>query len=152
VRADDTLTPNTSPFASWQAAHAGLRVADRDAAISWYTEKLDFRVMNTIPFSDDMTFVFLSPAVDDGFRLELQAGPGAAERPAYADLGASLGLSGWHHLCLRVDNVDKAVAELKRRSVTIVHEPFDVPAISSRIAFFSDPWGNIFELMQPVTA
>ncbi len=152
MRADDTLTPNTSPFASWQAAHAGLRVADRDAAISWYTEKLDFRVMNTIPFSDDMTFVFLSPAVDDGFRLELQAGPGAAERPAYADLGASLGLSGWHHLCLRVDNVDKAVAELKRRSVTIVHEPFDVPAISSRIAFFSDPWGNIFELMQPVTA
>lgn len=151
VHADDTLTPNTSPFASWQADHVGLRVPDHDAAISWYTEKLDFRVVDTVPFSDDMTFVFLSPAVDDSFRVELQAGPGAAERPAYADLGASLGLSGWHHLCLRVDNVDEAVAELKRRSVTIVHEPFDVPAISSRIAFFSDPWGNIFELMQPLT-
>jgi catechol 2,3-dioxygenase-like lactoylglutathione lyase family enzyme len=152
VLADDTLTPNTSPFASWQAVHAGLRVPDSDAAISWYTEKLDFRVVDTVPFSDEMTFVFLSPAMDNGFRVELQAGPGAAERPAYADLGASLGLSGWHHLCLRVDNVDEAVAELKRRGVTIVHEPFDVPAISGRIAFFSDPWGNIFELMQPVAA
>ncbi|MER8500717.1 VOC family protein [Mesorhizobium sp. M0208] len=129
-----------------------LRAPDRDAAISWYTEKLDFSVVDTVPSGDDMTFVFLSPAVDDGFRLELLAGPGAAERPVYADLGASLGLSGWHHLCLRLDDVDKAVAELKRRSVKIVHEPFDVPAISSRIAFFSDPWGNIFELMQPVTA
>jgi catechol 2,3-dioxygenase-like lactoylglutathione lyase family enzyme len=150
--ADDALTPNTGPFASWRPVHAGLRVPDRDAAILWYTEKLDFRVVQTVPFSDDMTFVFLSPAVDDGFRLELQAGPGATERPAYADLGASLGLSGWHHLCLRVDSVDRAISELGRRGVTIVQEPFDVPAISGRIAFFSDPWGNIFELMEPVTA
>jgi hypothetical protein len=78
-----------------------------------------------------MTFVFLSPAVDNSFRVELQAGPGAAGRPSYADLGASLGLSGRHHLCLRVDNVDEAVAELKR-SVTIVHEPFRRSAAASR--------------------
>ncbi|WP_287329892.1 hypothetical protein [Mesorhizobium sp.] len=56
-----------------------------------------------------MTFDFLSPAVDDIFRVELQAGPGAAERPAYADLAANLGLSGWHHRCLRVGNVDEAL-------------------------------------------
>jgi catechol 2,3-dioxygenase-like lactoylglutathione lyase family enzyme len=132
---------------AWQADHVGLRVPDRDAAVSWYTETLDFRVVDTVLLGEATTFTFLSP-VDDSFRLELLAGPGAAERPAYADLAASLGLSGWHHVCLRVDNVDETVGELKSRGVRIVHEPFDVPAIRSRIAFFCDPWGNVFELTQ----
>ena len=42
--------------------------------------------------------------------------------------------------------------ELKRRGVTIVSEPVDVPNISRRFAFFADPWGNLFELTQRISA
>ncbi len=100
----------------------------------------------------DMRLAYLSPAVDDSFRIEVLAGPGASERPLYRELGDSLALSGWHHLCIRVDSADDAVAELKRRSVKIVAEPFDLPEISRRLAFFADPWGNLFELTQPINA
>jgi lactoylglutathione lyase/glyoxylase I family protein len=30
--------------------------------------------------------------------------------------------------------------------VTIVTEPFELPAISRRLAFVADPWGNLIEL------
>jgi catechol 2,3-dioxygenase-like lactoylglutathione lyase family enzyme len=69
------------------------------------------------------------------FTLELIAGPGAGDRPAYEDLGSSLKLAGLHHVGLRVSSVDAAVNELKTRGVTIVSEPHD-------------PWGNLFELIE----
>jgi lactoylglutathione lyase/glyoxylase I family protein len=47
-----------------------------------------------------------------------------------------------------VDDVDATIDELRRRGVTIVTEPFDLPVISRRLAFFADPWGNLFELAQ----
>ena len=138
-----------SPFTSMKGDHAGIRVPDSDAAVSWYTEKLDFRVIHTWPYGD-LRLAYVAPAVDDAFRVELLAGPGAADRPSYTDLGDSLSYAGWHHICLRVDSTDETVEELRRRGVEIVTEPFDLPAISRRLAFFADPWGNLFELTQVI--
>jgi catechol 2,3-dioxygenase-like lactoylglutathione lyase family enzyme len=136
-----------SPFTSMKGDHAGLRVPDFEAAIKWYTEKLDFRVLHTWPYGG-MQLAYVAPAVDNDWRIELLAGPGATERPTYRDLGDSLAFAGWHHICLRVDSADDTVDELRRRGVTIVTEPFDLPDISRRLAFFCDPWGNLFELTQ----
>jgi len=36
-----------SPLASMKGDHAGLRMPDFDAAVAWYTEKLDFRLTVT---------------------------------------------------------------------------------------------------------
>ena len=47
-----------------------------------------------------------------------------------------------------VDSVDATVDELRRRGVSIVAEPFDLPVINRRLAFFGDPWGNLYELAQ----
>ena len=137
----------SSPLASWKVDHAGIRVPDFDAAVAWYSEKLDFRLKHSSPVAG-LTFAFLSPAADDSFSLELLAGPGADNRPPYRDLHASYKLSGWHHMGFRVDNVDHTVDELNRRGVTIVAEPRDVAALALRVAFFADPWGNIFEVIQ----
>jgi len=41
-----------SPFASFDGHHVGVRVPDYDAALAWYTEKLDFRVLQEWPFGD----------------------------------------------------------------------------------------------------
>jgi len=137
----------SSPFASWKAEHAAIRVADFDAAVDWYTEKLDFRLTRSLPLHD-LTYAFLSSAGDVSFSFEVVAGPGAEHRPSYEDLRASLGFSGWHHIGFRVDSVDDTVDELKRRGVTIVSEPHDVPVMGLRLAFFADPWGNLFEVIQ----
>ena len=146
------ITPSTanvsSPFASWKIDHAALRVPDGDAAVAWYSEKLDFRLKRSLPVAG-LTFAILSAAADDSFSIELLAGPGADNRPTYKDLHASYKLPGWHHMGFRVDSVDHAIDELKRRGVMIVAEPQDVTAMGLRIAFFADPWGNIFEITQP---
>ena len=136
-----------SPFAAWEVDHAGLRVPDVDSAVAWYTEKLDFRLRHSVPLGG-LTFAVLSRAGDDSFTFELLAGPGAENRPLYTDLQSSYKTTGWHHVAFRVDSVDGTVAELKSRGVTIVTEPRDVVAMKLRVAFFADPWGNIFEVIQ----
>ena len=57
-------------------------------------------------------------------------------------------LAGFHHFCLNVASIDETVAELRRRGVTIVTEPFELPLIGRRLAFLADPWGSLIELAQ----
>ena len=147
-----SITPpavaSPNPFASWRFEHAAIRVPDFETAVAWYTEKLDFRLVKSSPLNDK-TYGFLVGAADDsGFSIELIAGTGAESRPAYADLGSSLNLSGLHHLAFRVGSVDEIIAELQFRRVKIVSEAHDVPQLGLRVAFFADPWGNLFEVIQ----
>ena len=142
------LTPRgSSPLASLKINHAAIRVPDFNAAVAWYADKLDFRLKQSVPVAG-LTFGFLYPAGDDSFHFELMAGPGAPDRPAYKDLHDSYNMSGWHHPGFRVASVDEVIDELKRRDVTIASEPHDVPAMGLRVAFFADPWGNLFEVIQ----
>jgi catechol 2,3-dioxygenase-like lactoylglutathione lyase family enzyme len=141
-------TPHaSSPFASLKINHSAIRVPDFDTAVAWYAEKLDFQLRQSVPLGG-LTFAFLYPTADDSFHFELLAGPGADNRRPYKDLHDSYKMSGWHHMGFRVDSVDDTIDELKRRSVTIVSEPHDVAAMELRVAFFADPWGNLFEVIQ----
>jgi catechol 2,3-dioxygenase-like lactoylglutathione lyase family enzyme len=147
----NTLTPPhaTSPLASLKINHTAIRVPDFDTAVAWYADKLEFRLKQSVSVAG-LSFGFLYPAGDDSFHFELMAGPGAAERPAYKDLHDSYNMSGWHHPGFSVDSVDAVIDELKSRNVTIASEPHDVPAMGLRVAFFSDPWGNLFEVIQSI--
>ena len=149
--ADDAeaAAKSSGPFSAWRMDHAAIRVPDLDEAVAWYASKLDFRLTRTVPVGD-LTFGFVSSAGDGDVRLEILAGPGAANRPDYATLRDSYDLSGWHHVGLRVEDVDAAVAALRRRGVTIVSEPHDAPALGLRLAFFADPWGNLLEIIAPM--
>jgi catechol 2,3-dioxygenase-like lactoylglutathione lyase family enzyme len=145
-----SAAPKTaSPFASWKVDHAGIRVPDFDEAVAWYTNTLDFRLLRSVSIGK-LTFGFISPATDDSFSFEILAGPGATDRPAYENFHDSYNLSGWHHLGIRVDDVDATVEELKRRRVKILSEPHDVAVLGLRLAFFADPWGNLFEVIAPI--
>ncbi|WP_216839108.1 VOC family protein [Caulobacter sp. S45] len=139
----------SSPFASWRIDHAGIRVPDFDEAVAWYTSTLDFRLLKSVSIGK-LTFGFIAPATDDSFSFEILAGPGAAERPRYEDFHDSYNLSGWHHLGIRVDDVDATVDELRRRGVKIVSAPHDVESLQLRLAFFADPWGNLLEVISPI--
>ena len=142
-----TTSRVSDPLASLKINHTAIRVPDFDTAVAWYADKLDFRSKQTVSVAG-LSFGFLYPAGDDGFHFELMAGPGAAERPAYKDLHDSYNMSGWHHPGFSIDSVDAVIKELKRRGVTVASEPHDVPAMGLRVAFFADPWGNLFEVIQ----
>ena len=138
-----------SPFASMRGHHVAIRVPDFAAAKRWYVEKLDFRVVHEWPYADQH-LAYLAPATDDTFFLELlgDGQPGPIPKPVYSDLGDSLRLAGYHHFCLNVASIDDTVAELRRRDVTIVTEPFELAVIGRRLAFLADPFGNLIELAE----
>jgi glyoxylase I family protein len=93
---------------------------------------------------------YLAPPNDDHFYVEILGGgdPGPIEVRPYTDLGDSLRFAGFHHYCLNVRSVDETVAKLRARGVTIVTEPFVLAAISRKLAFFADPFGNLVELAE----
>ena len=61
-------------------------------------------------------------------------------------------MAGWAHLALEVADVDVAYATLTARGVPSICRrktfPRDAPAV--RIAFCTDPDGNVIELLQPL--
>ncbi len=138
-----------SPFASMRGHHVAVRVPDFAAGKRWFVEKLDFRVIHEWDYADQH-LAYVAPATDDQFFVEIlgDGQPHPIPKPVYDDLGDSLRLAGFHHFCLNVTDLDETVAELKRRGVTIVAEPFELPAIRRRLAFLADPWGNLIELAQ----
>lgn len=147
-----TVVETSRPFASWKFEHVAIRVPNLDTAVAWYSEKLDFRLIESSPVGDKLYGFMSSPASETSFTIELIAGPGAEDRPTYTNLGSSLKLFGLHHVAFRVESVDDTITELKHRGVTIVLEPRDVHELRLRLAFFADPWGNLFEVIQGINA
>jgi glyoxylase I family protein len=129
-----------------------VRVKDLDEAKKWYVEKLDFRVVHEWRYADEQ-LTYIAPPNDDTFLVELLGGgnPLPIDAPKYSDLGDSLRHAGYHHFCINVSDIEKAVADLRARGVKIVTEPFKLEAISRKLAFFADPSGNLIELAQIIT-
>src|SRR5690348_9101345 len=119
----------TSPFASMGAHHVAIRVPDFQRTKNWYTSKLDFRVLHEWPYGD-LELAYLAPPADNDFHVEILGGTDPTPKTVFDDLGESLGVAGYHHFCMNVDSVDATLAELRRRDVPIIGEPFDLPAIS----------------------
>jgi len=136
-----------SVFSNLRGAHVAVRVPDFEESKKWYTEKLDFRVVHEWPFGE-LQLAYLAPANDDNFWVELLAGGNPTPAANYTDLNESLHPAGYHHFCIDTPDVDATIAELKRRGVTIVGEAFDLAEIGKRLAFISDPWGNLIEFSQ----
>src|SRR5215470_1372900 len=138
-----------SPFADMRGSHVAVRTPSLADAKEFYVGKLDFRVVAEWPFADEQ-LAYLAPPTDDNFYVEILGGgdPGPRDVRPYSDLGDSLKYAGYHHYCLNVSSVDETVKQLRARGVTIVTEPFVLPAISRRLAFFCDPFGNLIELAE----
>ena len=140
---------SSSPFADMRGHHVAVRTPSLAEAKKFYTEKLDFRIVAEWDFADEK-LAYLAPPTDDHFYIEVLGDgdtPPTEARP-YTDLTDSLNYRGYHHFCLNVDSVDDTIARLREREVTIVTEPFILPAISRKLAFFADPFGNLIELAE----
>lgn len=136
-----------SPLADVSGNHVGMRVPDYEAAKKWWMEKMDFRVIHEWPYADEK-LAYMAPANDNSFWVEILAGGKLRPQPTYKDLAESLEQPGYHHICIHVKSVDKTLDVLRKRGVTIVGEPFNLPDITRRLAFIADPWGNLIELSE----
>ena len=140
---------SASPFADMRGSHVAVRAPSLAEAKAFYVDKLDFRVVAEWPFADEQ-LAYLAPPTDDHFWVEVLGGGDTlpAEVRPYADLGDSLKYRGYHHFCLNVTSVDATIATLRSRGVVVVAEPFVLPAISCKLAFFADPFGNLIEVAE----
>jgi glyoxylase I family protein len=138
-----------SPLSDVSGNHVGIRVPDYEAAIKWWTAKLDFRVIHEWPYADEK-LAYLAPANDNSFWVEILAGGKLKPQPTYKDLAESLEQPGLHHICIHVRNIEKTVAELKRRGVNVIGDIFYLKDITRKLAFIADPWGNLIELSEVV--
>jgi glyoxylase I family protein len=144
-----THTPKNpaSPFASLVGPHAAVRVPDYETGKNWYVDKLDLRVLHEWPFGD-LQLAYLALPNHDDFHIEILGDSQPDMLAADTAVHDHLQADGYHHVCMRVDDLDAALAELERRGVTVIGEPLDLEAVNSRLAFFTDPWGNIIELSE----
>ena len=138
-----------SPFADMRGHHVAVRTPSLSEAKDFYVGKLDFRVVAEWDYADEK-LAYLAPPTDDHFYIEVLGGGDTLPREVrpYTDLGDSLKYRGYHHICLSVASVDATIAKLRARGVKIVTEPFVLPAISRRLAFFADPFGNLIEIAE----
>ena len=149
--ADFTPPPknSSSPFTDMRGHHVAVRTPNLAEAKDFYVGKLDFRVVAEWDYGDEK-LAYLAPPTDDHFYIEVLGGGNAlpTEVRPYSDLGDSLKYGGYHHFCLSVASVEQTVTQLRARGVAIIAEPFILPAISRKLAFFADPFGNLIELAE----
>ena len=98
-----------------------MRVKNLDEAKNWYVEKLNSRVVHEWPYADEQ-LAYIAPPNDDAFLVELLGGgdPLPIDARGYSDLGDSLRYAGYHHFCINVPDIEKAVADLRARGVKII--------------------------------
>ncbi|WP_405866590.1 VOC family protein [Streptomyces sp. NBC_00005] len=132
--------------------HVGISVPDLEAAVRWYrqalhlTEERAFSVPGT-----DLRGVMLCH--HSGHRVELLHRPSAAPGPVADGPLEAAGTLGYGHLCLAVDTpgeVDAEFARLVAAGAGIRMSPRPAPRPGARMAFVSDPYGNLIELIDRV--
>jgi lactoylglutathione lyase/glyoxylase I family protein len=126
----DSTTAAPAPFASWLGHHAAIRVPDYDVSTAWFVDRLGWRIVQEWMYGD-LQLAYIAPPGDDHFHVEILAGPGAEPQPQFDSVDASLTRNGLNHVCIQVASVDDSLAELRRRDVRIVGEPFELAAINS---------------------
>ena len=124
--------------------HIGLNCVDPIAVERWYAKHFGFeRLRVYLPGPDQVVVVG-----NGGVALELF--PGAGEAPApEGEVRDGPTTRGVRHLAFLVDDLDAKLAEMGD-DATLTLGPLDMSAFidGMRVAWISDPEGNIVELNQ----
>jgi catechol 2,3-dioxygenase-like lactoylglutathione lyase family enzyme len=119
-----------------------LVVSDYDEAISYYTRKLGFALVEDTPIGAGKRWVIVAPqgASESGLLLAKAAN----ERQLRA-VGSQAG--GRVFLFLHTDNFQRDYAAYKERGVTFHEEPRE--EAYGVVAVFTDLYGNRWDLIEP---
>jgi lactoylglutathione lyase len=117
--------------------HVGLRVADLDRSLAFYTG-LGYEVIGKVPETEFGSLTMLQLPADPFVALELVHEPSAD----------SVGPGGLNHLVIQVESMDTTVADLAAQGIQV--EPPGSPDGSEDFwtAWVIDPDGYRIELVQ----
>jgi catechol 2,3-dioxygenase-like lactoylglutathione lyase family enzyme len=121
--------------------HIALLVKDYDEAISFYTTKLGFSLVEDTPMENGKRWVLISPGDKEGTTILLAraVGPDQLSR-----IGNQTG--GRVFLFLQTGDFNSDFQKLIENGVTIVREP--KKEAYGTVAVFSDLYGNLWDLIQ----
>ena len=122
-------------------AHIALVVEDYDEAIEFYTEKLDFALVEDTRQSETKRWVVVAPKGDGGCSLLLAQGVGDEQR---SRIGNQTG--GRVFLFLRTDDFWRDYETFRNKDVRFVREP-KVEDYGT-VAVFADLYGNLWDLIE----
>jgi catechol 2,3-dioxygenase-like lactoylglutathione lyase family enzyme len=123
-------------------AHIAIVVDDYDKAISFYTEKLKFTLLEDTVLSDTKRWVIVAPPGSNGCSLLLAK---AATDEQKTRIGNQTG--GRVFLFLHTDNFKSDFENLISNNITIVRGPSEEPY--GKVAVFEDLYGNLWDLIEP---
>jgi lactoylglutathione lyase len=118
--------------------HTCYRVTDPERSIAFY-EALGLEKRRELPIRQEAVNYFLGVPGQDGPELELTYNFGV---DSY-EIG-----TGYGHIALTVDDLDKTLAELAQQGIEPEREPYRVREGGSRICFVRDPDDYRIELIE----
>jgi len=131
--------------------HAGISVPDLDRSLKWYCDALGL----TPGFGFEIPPAGLRGAfvlAEDGGALELLEQEGAVRGRECPDPQSANAIHGINHACFAVDDLEATYARVVEFGATEVWGPRDSPEPGVRMAFITDPDGNLIELIQRAAA
>ena len=116
--------------------HVSLVVKDHHEAIAFYTQKLDFELLEDTKLSEDARWVLIRPKGNSNFSLLLAKAKNEIEASRIANQAG-----GRVFLFLNTDNFDRDFNAIVEKNVQIIRQP-KVEAYG-KVAVFSDLNGNL---------
>jgi lactoylglutathione lyase len=129
--------------------HAGVSVPDLERSLAWYCEALGLRP----GFRFEVPPIGLRGAFalgEGGTGVELLQKDGSGPGPHHKDPPSANAVHGFNHVCFRVADLDATYGRLIRCGAGPVWDPRDSPEPGFRMAYVTDPDGNLIELVEPV--
>lgn len=123
-------------------AHIALVVNDYDEAIDFYTQKLDFQLLEDTRLSDSKRWVMVAPKGAKECSLLLAK---AANDSQKSSVGNQTG--GRVGFFLFTDDFWRDYEKLKNRDIKFIREPQDFEY--GKVAVFEDLYGNLWDLIEP---
>jgi catechol 2,3-dioxygenase-like lactoylglutathione lyase family enzyme len=124
-----------------QIVHIALVVDDYDDAIKFYTEKLNFILLEDTPQSETKRWVLVAPPGSSECCLLLAKGVGEKQR---SSIGNQSG--GRVFLFLKTDDFYRDYNAMLAKGVTFTREPKTEDY--GTVAVFEDLYGNLWDLVQ----
>jgi catechol 2,3-dioxygenase-like lactoylglutathione lyase family enzyme len=124
--------------------HIALVVRDYDEAIAFYTQKLNFRLVEDTyqPEQNKRWVLIAPPGSPDGSCTLLLARASKAEQESF--IGNQAG--GRVFLFLQTDDFWRDYRQLQDKGIEFVREPLE--ASYGTVAVFKDLYGNLWDLVQ----
>jgi catechol 2,3-dioxygenase-like lactoylglutathione lyase family enzyme len=123
-------------------ASLALLVNDYDEAIKFYTQKLNFRLIEDTIIDSAKRWVLIAPPESTGCFLLLAK---AADAEQMSKVGNQTG--GRVFLFLNTDNFARDYKNMVENGVTFVREPLKEEY--GTVAVFKDLYGNLWDLIEP---